>query len=115
MRQTFVDQRKWHSQSISNGSCTLCTASIRADDHRFLVVRNMVLNVLAQKMTPVQIVNRNVKESLILRIVQVHGDDMVSTGAGQQIRNCFNISFCATAKQLFEGLPRVPAWATHCL
>ena len=36
-------------------------------------------------MSSIQIIDRDVEEALVLRVVQVHGDDVVGAGAGEQV------------------------------
>ena len=80
-----MDQRERHTQAVRNRSGPLRPAGIRTDDDRLLVVRDMVLDVLLQQRAPVEVVDGDVKEALVLRIVQIHGDDMVCPGAGEQV------------------------------
>lgn len=44
-----------------------------------------MLNVLAQQMPAVQIVDRDVEEALVLRVVQIHRDYMIRTGTSKEI------------------------------
>lgn len=64
----FVDERKGHAECIGNGRGTLSTSSVRADYDGLLVVGDVVLDVLSQKMTAVQVVHGDVEEALVLRI-----------------------------------------------
>lgn len=112
---TLVDQRKRHAKGISNGSCPLSSTSIRTDNDSLPIVGNVVLDVLAQKMAAVKVVNGNVEEALVLGVVQVHGDDMVSTSTGQQVRDYVGVSIVGGQAEQFVNVPSVPAWATHCL
>jgi len=52
-----------------------------------LVVGNLVLNVPFEKMTAIEIVDGDIEEALILRVVQVHGNDMVRASTSEQVCN----------------------------
>lgn len=81
----LVNEREGHTKSIGNGSCTFGTTSIRTDDDSVLVLRNVELNVLAQEVLAVQVVNRDIEETLVLRVVEVHCDDVIGASAGKKI------------------------------
>ena len=83
----LVYQSKGHVQRIRNRRRSFRTARIRADDDGLFVVGYPELNVVPEQVSAVQVVDGNVEEALILRVVQVHRDDMVRPGAGQQVRN----------------------------
>ena len=97
----LVDERKGHAQRVGDSSSALCTSSIRTDDDGLLVVGDVRLDVLAEEVTAVQVVDGNVEEALVLGVylmsvqcsrqsyelptVQVHGNDMVSAGACEEV------------------------------
>lgn len=83
----LVDQRKFHSEGVGDGSGTFCASGIRGNDDGVLEVRDIVADVALQQRTAIQIVDRDIKEALILRIVEVHSDDMISTRTRQQVRD----------------------------
>lgn len=64
----LVNEGKRHTQSISNGSGSLGASSIWTDDDSLLVVGDVRLDVLAEEMTAVEVVDGNVKETLVLRV-----------------------------------------------
>ena len=80
-----MNERKGHTQSIGDGSCTFGTASIRTDNDGILILRNVELDVLAQEVLAVQVVDGDIEETLILRVVKVHCDDMVGASAGKKV------------------------------
>jgi hypothetical protein len=84
-----MDQRKIHAKGISNIRRSLRTTRIRGDNNTILhpatLGHDLMLDVLAQQMSAVQIVYGNVEEALVLRVVQVHGDDVIGTGAGEKV------------------------------
>lgn len=80
-----MNKRKGHTQSIGDGSCTFGTASIWTDDDGVLILRNVELDVLAQEMFAVQVVDGDVEETLILRVVKVHCDDVIGASAGKKV------------------------------
>jgi hypothetical protein len=81
----LVNERKGHTKNIGNGSCTFGTTSIRTDDDGVLVLRNVELDILAQEVFAVQVVNGDVEEALVLRVVEVHCDDVIGASAGKKI------------------------------
>ena len=73
----LVNQRKIHIEIVRNGCCSLRTTGIRANDDSLLEVGNILLDVPFEKRFSIQIIDRNVKITLILRVVQIHRYDMV--------------------------------------
>ena len=69
----FVNERKVHAKRISNVSCSLCSAGIWRDNHATssstMVRQDLVLDVLPQQVTAVEIVHRDVEKALILRVM----------------------------------------------
>lgn len=82
-----MDQRKRHPQPISNCRGSLRATSIWTDYDRLLEIWDLVLNVFFQKRPPVQVIDGDIEEPLILGIMQVHRDDMVGAGAGEKVCN----------------------------
>lgn len=80
----LVDEGKFHSQGVCDRGCSLCSSCIGRNDNGFLVVGDVVLDITLQQWASVQVVDGNVKESLILRIVEIHSDDVVGAGAGEE-------------------------------
>lgn len=83
----LVDQCKRHAQRVRNCRGSLGSSSIRTDDDCLLKVGDRKLNVFSQEVAAVEVVDRNVEETLILRVVQIHGDDMICACAGEEICN----------------------------
>jgi hypothetical protein len=83
----LVNQRKGHPQRVRNRSSPLSSSSIRTYNDSLLVVGDVVLNILPEHMAAVQIVDGYVKETLVLGVMQVHGDDMVCACAGEEVCN----------------------------
>jgi hypothetical protein len=87
----LVDERKVCAQSVCDVRCALCAASVRADDHTVVgssvLGDDVLLNVLFQHVPTVEVVDWDVEEALVLRVVQVHGDDVVRAGAGEEVGN----------------------------
>lgn len=63
-----MDEGEGHAERIGDGGRTLSTASIGADDDGLLVVGDVELDVFAQEMAAVQVVDRDVEEALILGV-----------------------------------------------
>ena len=63
-------------------------ADIRRDDDQILAAVAEAAQIVAgEQRRAVEVVDRDVKEALDLRCVQVHGQHTVSTGDGQQVRH----------------------------
>jgi hypothetical protein len=43
-------------------------------------------DVALEQVPAVEVVHGNVEEALVLRVVEVHGDDVICSRAGQEIR-----------------------------
>lgn len=80
-----MDQRKVHVEIVRDGRGSLGTTGIRAHNHSILEIRNVLLDVPFQECFAIQVVDRNIKETLVLGIVQVHGNYVVGSGAGQEV------------------------------
>jgi hypothetical protein len=63
-----VNQGKGHAERIGNGSCALCTTSVGRDNDGLLVVGDVELDVLAEEVAAVKVVDGDVEEALVLRI-----------------------------------------------
>lgn len=82
-----MNQGKVHVQAVGNCCRTLCTAGIWTDNDCILEVWNMLLDISLEKWLAVEIINGDIEEALVLRVVEVHGDDVVRPSAGKQIRD----------------------------
>ena len=80
-----MNQSKVHVQTVGNRCRTLCTAGIWTDDDCIFEVRNMLLDISLEERFAVEIVDGDIEEALVLRVVKVHGDDVVRSSAGKQI------------------------------
>jgi hypothetical protein len=98
-----MNQSKGHAERIGNGSCALSTTCIGGDDDGLLVVGDVELDVLAEEVAAVEVVDGDVEEALVLRIwrwvsklsssrllylsrtVEIHGNDMVGARACQKV------------------------------
>ena len=63
-----MNERKRHAERIGDGSSSLCASSVWADDNSLLIIGNVGLDVFAEQMATVQIVDWDVEEALVLRI-----------------------------------------------
>lgn len=68
----LVDQGESHVQFISDGSGALGSASIGTDNHSILVVGDILADVPHEQRLAVQVVDRDIEEALVLRIVEIH-------------------------------------------
>lgn len=81
----LVNEGKIHVETVGNGGGTLGTAGIRGDDHGLLIAGDVLADVILQQGLSVKVVDRYIEEPLILRIVEIHGDDVISASAGKQV------------------------------
>jgi hypothetical protein len=81
----LVYESEGHAQCIRYRCCPFCTSRIWTHYHRLLVIWDLILDVAAQEVATVQVVHWNIEETLVLRIVKVHCDDMVGSGAGEEV------------------------------
>jgi hypothetical protein len=58
---------------------TAVTAAVLRED--------LMCDVTLEEVTSVEVVDGNVEETLVLRVVEVHGDDVVCAGASEEVRN----------------------------
>ena len=47
----------------------------------------MLLDIVLDQRFSVEIVDGNIEESLVLRVMEIHGDDVVGASAGQEVCN----------------------------
>jgi hypothetical protein len=64
----LVDEGEGHAERVGDGCSALCASRIRTDDDGLLVVGYVRLDVLAQEVTAVQVIDGDVEEALILRV-----------------------------------------------
>ena len=86
-----MDESKVCAQGVCDVCRALCAASVRTDDHAVVGAAvlgdDLLLDVLLQHVPSVEVVHWDVEEALVLRVVQVHGDDVVCASAGQEVCN----------------------------
>lgn len=75
----FVNQSKLHAQLVGNDGRTLGSTGIGRDNDSILPVGDLVANVFDHQGLSVQVVNGDIKETLELRVVQIHRDNMIRT------------------------------------
>jgi len=63
-----VDEGEGHAERVGNGGCALGSACIGADYNGVLVVGDVELDVLAEEVAAVEIVDWDVEEALVLRV-----------------------------------------------
>lgn len=80
-----MDQCKLHAHRVCNGRRTLSATRVRADNDSLPVARDVALDVALQKRPAVEVVDRDIKVPLVLRVMQIHGDDVIGAGAGEQV------------------------------
>lgn len=82
-----MDECKGHAQRICYSRRALRSSGVGANHDGLLVLWDVVLDVFADQVAAVQVVHGDVEEALVLRVVQVHGDDVIGAGAGEQVGN----------------------------
>jgi len=103
----FMDKGKGHAERVGDGGGAFGAAGVGADDDGLLVVEDAELDVFAQEVAAVEIVDGDVEEALVLgvwgivssvscptlqrprhlRTVEIHGNDMVCASAREQVCN----------------------------
>lgn len=63
-----MNQRKGHAERISDGSSTLSASSIWTNYNGLLVVGDVELDVFAEEVASVEVIDRDVEEALVLRV-----------------------------------------------
>ena len=63
----------------------LGSTRVRRDDDGVLPIRHFLLDIRHHARLAEQVVHRNIKESLDLAGVEVHGDDVVSAGDSEEV------------------------------
>lgn len=63
-----MDKCKGHAECISDGGGSLGTTCVRGDYNGLLVVGDVELDVFAQEVTPVQVVDGDIEKPLVLRV-----------------------------------------------
>lgn len=64
----LVNERKGHAERIGDSGSALRTSSVGTDNHGLLVVGNVGLDVFAEEMAAVQVVDGDVEEALVLGV-----------------------------------------------
>ena len=83
----LVDQCEFHIQVVRNCRCSLRPTGVRTDNDSIFEIRDVLLDVSLDERLAIQIINRDVEEALILRVVQVHCNYVVCPSAGEKIRD----------------------------
>lgn len=83
----LVDKSEVHLQAVCNSSSTLGSTGVWRDDDSILEIWDVLLDVALKKWLSVEVVDWNIEEALILWVVEVHGNNVVGSGAGQEVSN----------------------------
>lgn len=101
-----MDQGKLHAKRVCNCRCSFGTSSVRADHDSIPEVWNIVLYILFEQRSTVEIIDWDIEEALILRVVEIHGNDMIRTSSCDEIgdqRACLRYPLLVARPRL-EGL-----------
>lgn len=82
-----MNKCKVHLQAVGDESSTFGTSSIGGDNDSFPEAGDVGLDVVLDEGLAVEVIDRDIKETLVLGIVEVHGDDVVGSGAGDEVSN----------------------------
>ena len=82
-----MNEGERHSKRIGNGCCSFRTARVRADHDCTLVIRDLLTNEVLKERPAIQIIDWDIEKALVLSIMEVHGDDVFRSGAGEEIGN----------------------------
>lgn len=82
-----MNESKVHVETVSNGRGSLGAAGVGGDDDGFSEARDVCLDIFLDERLAIEVVDGDIEEALVLGIVQVHGDDVVGTSAGEKISN----------------------------
>jgi hypothetical protein len=93
----LVDEGKGHAEGVGDCSCTFGTSSVWTDYDGLLVVGDVELDVFAEEMATVQVVNGNVEETLVLRVCGLSAWFMVSKHTRHTMEIHRNNVVCASA------------------
>jgi hypothetical protein len=63
-----VDKSKGHAERVSDGGGSLGTTCVRGNYDSLLVVGDVELDVFTEEVTPVEVIDRDIEESLVLRV-----------------------------------------------
>lgn len=83
----LVNECKVHVEAIRNSGSSLCTTRVGRNDDSLLVIGYMGLDIVLDEEFTVKVVDGNVEKSLVLRVVKVHGDDVIGASASKKISN----------------------------
>lgn len=85
----LVDQGELHAETVGDGGSSFGAAGVWRDYHAIvdtaMLWQDLVGDVATEQMTTVEVIHGNVEEALVLGIVQVHGDDVICSGASEEI------------------------------
>jgi len=80
-----VDQSEFCAKGVCDGGRAFGATGVGADDDALFEIGDVSLNVLFENRSSVEVVHWDIEEALVLRVVQVHGDDVICAGASQEV------------------------------
>jgi hypothetical protein len=63
-----VDQGEWHAEGVCDGGCALGAAGVGGHDDGLLVVGDVELDVFAEEVAAVEVVDGDIEEALVLGV-----------------------------------------------
>ena len=80
-----MNKCKIHIQAIGDQGGTFSASGVGGDNDSFPVTRNVRLDVILDQSLAVKVIDGDIKETLVLGIMQVHRNDVVGTSAGNEV------------------------------
>ncbi|GBH15447.1 Aspartyl/asparaginyl-tRNA synthetase [Pseudomonas syringae pv. actinidiae] len=103
----FVDDTEIDAQGLCNSTCTHDTADIRGNDHQ--VFKALVFDVIHQNGGAVDVIYRNIEETLDLVSMKINRENTVDSHHGQHIGNDFRAdsNTCGARTAILAGITKV--------
>lgn len=94
-----VDQRKLQVEPVRQARRSLRASRVGRDDDGRRPIRNRRFDVAHNDGLGVEVVDRDIKEPLDLRRMEIHGDDVVGASHGDEVRDEPRSQMTVTSKE----------------
>ncbi|MOA09727.1 hypothetical protein D3C78_1295790 [compost metagenome] len=103
----LVDDTQVDAQGLGDGTCAHDTTDVRGDDHQ--VLETLVFDIVDQYGRAVDVVDRDIEETLDLVSVQVDGENTVDTYDSEHVSDDFGADgyTCRTRTAVLAGVSEV--------